>query len=216
MKLESLPINWFDLVALGLLLLGGILGRKKGMSEELLPVLQWLLIVVVGALFYQPIGKFVAGYTQLNLLGAYVITYLFLAVLSVLFFGWVKRMVGEKLVAGDMFGNFEYYLGIVAGALRVACILLVVLALVHAPFVSREELAAQRKMQRDNFGSISFPTFGLMQESMFKESVSGRFVTKYLNDQLIASTSSDQNVVQREGLAKRRERAIDEVLGNKK
>jgi uncharacterized membrane protein required for colicin V production len=213
MKLDSLPINWFDLLVLVVLVVGGVLGRKKGMSEELLPLFQWLTIVLISGLYYEPIGRLLAGYTQLSLLWAYLITYLSLAVLIKLFFGWLKRMVGEKLVAGDVFGKMEFYLGIMAGTLRFACMLLVAMALLHAPLVSPEELAAQRKMQRDNFGTISFPTFGLAQQAMFDESVTGQFVKKYLNEQLIASTSSSQRLQSREGLGRRRERTVDEALG---
>jgi uncharacterized membrane protein required for colicin V production len=215
MKSGALPVNWFDLVVLAVLAVGFIVGKKRGMSEELLDVFQWLVIVVVSALYYEPLGRFLAGYTNLSLLVAYIITYISLVVVTRLFFGWVKRMVGEKLVASDLFGRLEYYLGMGAGMLRFSCILVVVLAVLHARYVSPEQLAADAKMQQDNFGSISFPTLGRLQQSVFKESLCGPFVKKYLNEQLIDATPADQKLVQRVGVGKRRERAVDEVIDKK-
>lgn len=215
MKLQALPINWFDLIVLAVLIVGVIVGRKRGLSEEMLDLVQWLGIVVVCALYYEPIGRFVAVYTSATLLVSFIATYLFLALLIRLFFGWLKRRVGEKLVESDVFGNFEYYLGMLAGAVRYACILVVVMALVHSRRISPEQLAAQAKMQRENFGTISFPTFGLLQQAMFDQSVSGRFVKKYLAEQLIAATPADQRVIQREGIGARRQRAVEETMGLK-
>ena len=213
MNLENLPFNWVDLAVLGALIVGAIIGRKKGISEELLPVFQWLAIVVVGALYYEPMGKFLAGYTNMSLLLAYLTVYAGIAVGHVFFFSWVKRLVGEKLVAGDLFGGLEYYLGVAAGILRAACIVIVAFALLHSPYFSPEQLAADAKMQRDNFGSISFPTVSQLQQAVFQQSATGRCVKKYLNEQLIASTPPNQYLVKREGVARRRERAVDEVIG---
>ncbi len=215
MNPRNLPVNWFDLVVLITLVVGAVVGRKRGMSEELLDLFQWLAMVVVSAMYYEPLGRFIAGYTQLSVLVAYIVTYLFLVLAIRFMFGWVKRMVGEKLVASDLFGRLEYYLGMCAGALRFTCILVVLLAILNARFISSEQLTTDAKMQRDNFGSISFPTLGMLQQSVFKESSSGQFVKKFLNEQLIASTGADQQIVYREGVGKKRERAVDEVLEKK-
>src|SRR2546422_4577368 len=43
-------INWFDLFVLVMLVVGIFVGRKRGMSLELLSVLQWLMIVFVAAI----------------------------------------------------------------------------------------------------------------------------------------------------------------------
>ena len=45
--LKNFTLSWFDLVALAVLVVGLFRGRKRGMSEELLDVFQWLLIVVI-------------------------------------------------------------------------------------------------------------------------------------------------------------------------
>lgn len=213
MNSAVLPFNWVDLAVVLTLLVGALIGRKKGMSEELLPVFQWLAIVVVGALYYEPLGKFLAGYTNMSLLMAYLVVYLGIVAGHLFFFGWLKRIVGEKLVASDIFGRLEFYLGMAAGAARFGCIVMVVFSVLHARYISPEQLAAEAKMQRDNFGSIAFPTFGLLQQAVFEHSAIGRGVKKYLNEQLIVATPPNQYLVKRESVTRRRERAVDEVIG---
>lgn len=213
MNLTGLPLNWFDLVVAVVLIAGAVVGRKKGMSEELLPLFQWLAIVVVGALYYEPIGKLLARFAPISLLLAYVTVYVVILVAHKFFFNWCKTLVGEKLVSADWFGGAEFYLGMVAGTLRFACVLLAALALLNAREITAEELAAERRMQRENFGSVAFPTLGRVQQSVFVHSASGRFVKQYLSDQLIASTPAGQRLTQRESIGRRRERAVDEVLG---
>ena len=89
------------------------------------------------------------------------------------FFSWIRKIVGEKLVSNDLFGGAEFYLGMLAGAVRFGCVLLVILALLHAKNITSEQLAKQAKMQKDNFGDISFPTFGSVQHDIFYGSLSG-------------------------------------------
>lgn len=213
MTLPNLPFNWVDLIVIVIVIIGALIGRKKGMSEELLPVFQWLAIVVVGALYYEPMGKFLAGYTNMSLLASYLTVYLGIVVGHFFIFSWLKRFVGEKLVASDIFGGLEYYLGMAAGVVRFLCIFIVVLSVLHSRYIAPEQLAAEAKMQRDNFGSISFPTFGLLQQAVFQQSATGRIVKKYLNEQMIAATPPNQYLVKREGVARRRERAVEEILG---
>src|SRR5690606_37706881 len=111
MKVSVFTLTWFDLLLAGLLIFGFLRGRKRGMSEEMLDVFQWLTIIVVGALLYDPVGKLISRSGSMGLLYAYVIAYLLVALILKLVFSTVKRAVGEKLVHADAFGSFEYYLG---------------------------------------------------------------------------------------------------------
>lgn len=206
--------NWFDLLLMTVLIVGIVIGRKRGMSEELLDVVQWLAMVFVAALLYRPVGDFLAGYTHMSPLWTYIGTYLFFLILLKLLFSWIKKMVGEKLIGSDVFGRLEYYLGMLAGGLRFACILLAVLAIVHARTSTPEELAAQAKMQKDNFGDISFPTFGSIQQDIFLSSFTGPYIERYLGSQLISTAPVAPKT--REPLARKRERAVDEALGQRK
>jgi len=95
-------------------------------------------------------------------------------------------------------------------------VLLVILALMHAKNITSEQLAKQAKMQKDNFGDISFPTFGSMRHDIFYGSLSGKFIVRHLSDQLIQPTSAGEKLVVHESLRARRQRELDEVFGSKK
>ena len=141
---------WFDLLVLSLVAYGVFRGRKRGMSEELLDVLQWLLIVVLGRNVLQP------ARTNPGAQGLGAFSPLFSAhrrllssspLILKLTFSMIKRNVGEKLVHSDAFGRFEYYLGMLAGSVRCLCILIFALSFLHAKYISDAERAATAKMQ---------------------------------------------------------------------
>ena len=211
MNVEDFQLTWFDLLVLGLIAFGIFRGRKRGMSEELLDVFQWLCIVVLGAMLYSPLGKVVGRFAGFSPLLSNVIAYSLIALVIKLGFSTVKRSVGEKLVHSDAFGRFEYYLGMIAGTVRCLCILIFALSFLHAKYISDSERAATAKMQADNFGSISFPTIGSLQQSVFYESYSGKFIKRNLPDQLLKPASGasapDSNTIGR-----RRERDIEEIM----
>ena len=181
----DLSYNWFDLCVLTMLVLGVIVGRKRGMSLELLSVLQWLLIVFVGAVASTVLGEVFADFSGLSPVITYIFAYLLAAVLIKLVFVGLKKMAGEKLVSGEIFGNFEYYLGMVAGSIRFACIVIFFLALMNAKKVTKAELEADLKYQQDWAGSVYFPPFGSIQKAIFEDSLSGRAAKEFLSAQLI-------------------------------
>lgn len=211
MNLGAFQLTWFDLLVLALVAYGVFRGRKRGMSEELLDVFQWLLIVVLGAMLYGPIGKMIAGPARFSPLLSNILAYVMVALIIKLVFSMIKRNVGEKLVHSDAFGRFEYYLGMLAGSVRCLCILIFALSFLHAKYISDAERAATAKMQADNFGSISFPTIGSLQHSVFYESYAGQFIKKNLKEQLIKPTGSSGSAPS-ETIGRRRERAVEEVL----
>src|SRR5438093_13392481 len=94
----DLTYNWFDLVVVAFLVVGVFRGRKRGMSEELLAIFQWLSIVLASSYFYRPLGLFLVSITGMSRLGCYIAAYFLIAVGIKLFFSFVKRAVGEKLV----------------------------------------------------------------------------------------------------------------------
>jgi hypothetical protein len=98
-----------------------------------------------------------------------------------------------------------------AGTVRCLCILIFALSFLHAKFISDAERAATAKMQQDNFGSISFPTIGSLQQSVFYESYSGKFIKKNLKEQLIRPTAGG-GAARSDTIGRRRERAVEEVL----
>ena len=178
-------LTWIDISVIILLLVGFWRGRRRGISLELIEVLQWLAIAVVSALVYKPLAIKMGPALTITPGYAQVAAYLAVACAIHFLFSWLKSSVGEKLANADPFGAWEYRFGFLAGGLRYACILLVFMALLHARNVDPAERAAFAKMQADNFGSISFPTLTSMHEMVFEESVTGRWVHKQLPQQLI-------------------------------
>lgn len=209
----ELTYNWFDLVVFAFLVVGLFRGRKRGMSEELLAIFQWLSIVVAAAYFYRPFGLFLVSISGMSRLGCYMAAYLLIAVGIKLLFSSIKRAVGEKLVGSDIFGRMEYYLGMAAGVLRYACMLLMFLAFLNAKYISEGELKRVAKVQKDNFGDISFPTFGSLQQDVFKKSLVGSLTKQHLSNHLIVTGPDDgQTKAAGDGIGKRREREVQDII----
>ena len=202
--------NWFDLLVLVVISVGILRGRKRGMSEEVLDLLQWLCIVVGGAYLYKFLSPVIRKTANLDLFTSNVLSYVFVAVAIKLLFTFLKRGVGEKLVQSDTFGRMEYYLGMMAGATRFFAILLFCLNFLHAYYISDAERAATAKMQAENFGSISFPTIGSLQQGVFYESVSCKLIHKHLETVLVEPASTRKGGG--DTIGKRRQRDVEEVL----
>jgi uncharacterized membrane protein required for colicin V production len=209
----ELSFNWFDLAVVALVALGVMVGRKRGMSVELLAVAQWLLIICLGAIAYEPLGRILVDLTGLGAVFCYITAYVLVAVAIKIAFVVLKRMTGEKLLGSDTFGGCEYYLGMVAGGVRFLCILLFALALLHAPQVSNADLEKQLKSQRENLGEIYFPPPGSIQRSIFDRSLTGQAIKRYLPGQLINVGTYAGSGATTETIYRTRQREVDEVIG---
>lgn len=208
--------DYFDGVALVWLIIGLLRGRKQGMSQELLPTFQWIGIVVLGGLFYRPLALFIRQYAPFDPLWANIFAYILIGFGVHLVYLWVKRAVGEKLVGSDLFGRSEYYLGMLAGVIRFACILIAFCALMNSRIVTQAELARTEKLQADNLSDIRLPTFGTVQQDVLFKSFTGHLVMDNLQPVLIASTTPTPKK-KSDTIAQRNEHLIDEVLtGGKK
>jgi uncharacterized membrane protein required for colicin V production len=212
---KELHINWVDfLVVLGVLL-GVIRGRKRGMSEELLDVVKWLLIVVIAGYLYQPVGEFVAGMSMFSALFCYVTVYLLIVVGVIAFFAFLKQGLGSKLVGSDVFGASEYYLGMIAGAFRYTCIIFVLLALLNARYYSPGELQQEDAYQEANFGSIRFPTLATLHAAVLDNSMTGMLAREYLSTFLIRPTAPEEKAFGQNSIVRTRERTINDILEKK-
>src|SRR5579859_5977870 len=125
MSLSQMPFNLFDVVLVAVLLVGVLRGRKHGMSEELMGLLKWIVIVVACAFVYEPGGAWLAQSCPFSLLWSYIFVYAggVLAILGL--FALVRNHLGGKLIGSDIFGRSEYYLGMGSGFLRFGCMLIV-------------------------------------------------------------------------------------------
>jgi uncharacterized membrane protein required for colicin V production len=212
----GLPIGWVDFVTLLVVGIGFVRGRKRGMSEELLDVLQWIIIVVAGAFFYRTLGDLMNQRPLLSQLSYYLLSYILIALAVSLVFLFLKKRLGQKLVESDSFGVFEFYGGMAAGCVRWLCMYLFALSMLHAPYYSPEYLAQRAKEVDYNYGSDFFPAPCKIQASVFKDSLTGKGAEKYLGRFMMESTSGDAKALRGEdSLAKRRERAVDDAFGRK-
>ena len=216
-KADPWPFNWFDAAVVVLLIIGIFRGRKHGMSEELLLVLEWLLIVVVGAFAYRPLGALLQHNAPFfSLLGSYITVYVLIAFAIHLILSKLKTAMGDKLVGSDLFGRSEYYLGMLAGMLRFACIIIFVMSLFHARLVTEKERAETEKIQAKNFEGIRFPTYGEVQHDVLFVSLTGKFVQAHLKDFLIATVEGDTSPAAKITPYGQRRDAADEVFGPSK
>ncbi|MCX7867312.1 MAG: CvpA family protein [Limisphaera sp.] len=188
MSLPQLPFNWFDLAVVTVLLLGIWRGQKNGMSGELIPLLKWLVIVLVAGHGYEPLGRWLMANSPFGLLTCYILAYLLAALGVMAVFSLGKRLVGGKLVGSDVFGRAEYYLGMGAGMLRFACVLLAALALLNARLYTDAEIRAMQRFQREMYGSNFFPTLQTLQQEVFAASFVGPKVKQYCSSLLIRPT----------------------------
>jgi uncharacterized membrane protein required for colicin V production len=206
---QHLAFNWFDVAIAIVLGLGFWRGRRRGMTKELLPTLQWVAILLgagFGHIFLanwfeqQGFVKQVFGNTFDQRTAALISAYVIIALVILIVFTVVKRKMNSKLEGSNVFGGNEYYWGIPAGIVRYASILLVALALVNAPFYSASDISRIKKYNLDNFaagGNVKgmendtgdfVPSLYEVQDSIFKESLIGPFIKDDLSMLLINTT----------------------------
>jgi len=203
--------DYFDIVALTWLIIGLWWGRKKGMSQEFLPVLQWLGIVAAGGLLYGPFSLVIHQCVQFGKLWSNITAYLLIALGVHLVYLWLKRLLAEKLVKKDLFGRSEYYLGMIAGFVQFACMLLVGMALMNSRVATAAELAESEKFQAAWFSDIRFPTYGEFQHDVLINSCTGNWVETNLKTVLIVSDNSAPSP-KSDTIAQKSNKIIDDIL----
>jgi uncharacterized membrane protein required for colicin V production len=177
---HGIPFNWFDIAAVVVLGFGLFRGKRNGMSKELLPLVQWLVLLPVCGLVYPKLAAVLAGFVP-DKFWTCILSYLALAMVVFIVFSILKQHTAEKVVASDFFKGGEYYLGMMAGFVRYACVLMFVLALLNAPVFTAAEISAQLARDQNNFGGGDssgfqgnyFPHVFQVQAAVFKESFLG-------------------------------------------
>jgi len=191
MTLEQLPFNAFDFALVAILVFGVFRGRKHGMSEELMSLIKWVLIVLACGFLYEPIGQAMAAQSPFSLLACYLFVYSGLALLILGIFALLKHQLGGKLVGSDIFGRGEYYLCMGSGMVRFACMVLAGLALLNARYFSPAEVQAITNYQTDVYGSTFFPGLHSAQATVFERSLTGPYIKQYLGFLLIKPTKPE-------------------------
>jgi uncharacterized membrane protein required for colicin V production len=216
----NLPFGWVDGILVVWLVVGFLRGRKHGMTQELLPVLQWIGIVLLGGFFNQPLASYIRQSTDgaIHGLWACVMAYGVIAFGTALVFALLKHWLGEKLTGSDVFGRFEYYLGILAGVTRYACMALVLLAIMHSRVVTQAELDGINVQMKKNLDDIHPPryVYGCIEQAIFAQSFTGRTVQTNLPDILIPTFGPTQTTTNTDSLKKKLQDAIDVTMQSSK
>jgi uncharacterized membrane protein required for colicin V production len=196
----KMPFNWFDVLLVALLIVGIFRGRKRGMSQELMPLFKWVAVVLVCGFAYEAVAAEIKNLFTCSLLSAALSAYLGVAAIIAGFFAVVNRSLGGKIVGSDAFGKGEYYLGIFSGLVRYACVILFGLALLNARLYTSAEIVADQRYTQANYGSDFFPGLNSVQNQVFKESLVGPVIAKNLDFLLIRPTPAEAAPLQRKQL----------------
>ncbi len=208
--------DYFDGLVVVWLIIGLFLGRRRGMSQELLRTIQWVAIVIVAGLFYRQGSMLVHEYCQFGLLWSNIFAYVLIAFGVHMIYMWIKHLVGEKLSGTDFFGRWEFYLGMLAGVVRFACMIVALCSLMNARIISKAEMAQTEKMQAASFSDIRFPTYGSIQQAVLFNSFTGGLIESNLQSVLIGPVAPVQGK-KGPSLANQKNQTIDEILdGGKK
>jgi len=186
--MPKVQFGYFDAIFLVWLIIGLFVGRKRGMSQELLPMLQWLAIIVAGGALYWPFSFLLREYVPVfDTLWSCITAYLVIAGGVHLIYAWFKQMFAAKLVELDLFGRGEFYLGMMAGVVRFACMMIFAMSLLNAHIVSEADRAQNAKMQADSFSGMHFKTPAEMQQDVLFGSWVGKLVESNLTTVIIAT-----------------------------
>jgi len=203
---QHFAFNWFDVALVFVLAFGFWRGRKRGLTKELLPSLQWLAILLGAGLghvfladWLQHMGlvKPVFGKTFNERTAALMTSYLAIMLVIFIVFTLLKRKFNPKLEGSNRFGSSEYYLGIIAGLVRYACMVLVALALLNAPFYTPADIAAAKAYNNrwyggglNGYSGDFIPSVDEVQVSVFKQSLIGPLIKDNLSMLLINTTAA--------------------------
>jgi uncharacterized membrane protein required for colicin V production len=193
---NKLSASWFDIVFIVVLAFGLFRGRRNGLSRELLPLLQWIALVVVCGLGYPTVGQLCINYLHWGKAAADITGYVVLGLVVLGFFGVLNRLFTERLVKNDTFKGGEYYLGMPAGLIRFACMLLAALALINAPVYTPLDIANANAKAKADFGGGTmngsfFPGFNEVQDAIFVQSLTGHYIKTNLGMLLIDTRRLD-------------------------
>ena len=194
MSFDKLPLSWFDALLVIVLGFGLWRGRRNGMTKEVMPMLQWLALVLACGYGYVLVAPTFTNTMGTGELVSDLLGYLTVALVVFLVFAMLKRIFVPLLTGSNFFGSAEYYLGMFSGMVRFACLLVIGLALLNAPVYSQAEIKAHNDYMKRWFGGGMydgnyFPDVHTVQESIFKKSIVGPYLKDYLGPVLIETTA---------------------------
>jgi len=162
-----------------------------------MPMFQWLTLVLVCGLGYPLFAPTYTNTLGAGKLASAMLGYGTLALATWMVFYILKRIFVPLLTGSNFFGSGEYYLGMVSGMIRFACMLVAVLALLNGPFYTTEDIKASQDCKNRWFGGGQkgfsgdfIPSIEQVQEQVFKKSFTGPHIKNYLGTLLIETAPS--------------------------
>jgi len=165
-------------------------GRKRGLSETLIPMLRALAMVFAATFLYDPFGRWLVSISGFSLLFCRVSAYILIMIGVWCVFIGLKRWLGGKLLGSDAFGKGEYYLGMPAGLITFACFTVTALAVLNARLFTEKEIKTNQAYVKDVYGSDFFPGLYAAQQSVFVDSYAGPYIQRHASIMLITPTPS--------------------------
>jgi len=182
---ENITVGWFDVLVIGFMIWGGIIGRKRGMSEELLDVLKWLTILMASAWGYVPLAELVNKVGHFANYWVHVGSYIAIIAIFKTLFTVLKKRVGKKLVGADLFGKWEFQLGFLAGMMRHFCMVVIFVSLANSKPVSESQVKQAESAQSELFGKNFFPSKGRLRLDILYTSFTGTLIRERLAQQIM-------------------------------
>ncbi len=138
--MDALPtLNLVDIVALGLIAIGGIQGFLRGLSGELARLIGTVLAFVAGVALHGPVGEWVLKHTRLEDQTAHALAFVATVVLAIVIM-LLLRLVIKRLIKIVFADGFDKTMGVAAGLVRmtvVVCIIFLIMNLVPHDYLNR-------------------------------------------------------------------------------
>jgi hypothetical protein len=169
-------------------------------------------LIVVGCGYGCPLaGAWIKG--SIDLMDLYLcnmIAYAAIGLAIYLTFSKINFSLGRKLVGTDVFGRYEYILGMLSGVLRYACIAITLLAMFNARIVPAAQRERDRHVQEVDANGVHLPRWGSIQQHVLFESYSGQWARHYLRTFLIDTPATAEKT--RETPGARRQKEIENLM----
>ncbi|MCX8108184.1 MAG: CvpA family protein [Verrucomicrobiae bacterium] len=169
-------LNWFDGVALVLLVMIAWAGYRHGAAEELLPTVQWWTIVYTAARTHVPLGFMLNRSSGVNLASCYVAVYLCETAVITLVFVWLRSVLGGRIAAAQLFGKADAALGFILGIGKWAGILTFLVAVLNAYDMSPRRKWLQQHGDEPTFEALAIAISERIHRDIVLDSVSGRLL----------------------------------------
>jgi uncharacterized membrane protein required for colicin V production len=180
MLFDQFRPSWFDWVALTLPIFGAWRGGRRGLSEELLPALQWVAILGLGALVAPFLGSGLARLTGLSPAIATSVAYLGLAgVLKLTFLGLARLLDAQRQKLH--FGAFEHFVGALLGTARYASMVLLCLAVAAGFDTANLRQSLSKTSREETFESLCGEVMVTLQQDIVERSITGVWARRDLN-----------------------------------